>query len=255
MNRSLALLLFALDPTCALADDLVAPFDANYPPLSFRGRGGAPDGYDVAVAKEVARRLDSDVAFEPADFFEIQSGDWPPSWDYSVASMSRNPDREDRFLFVGPYVYDQIVVVAALGSPVEEVQQLRDVEVGVCDGCIYHLFLEGEYESDGVAGKALPGVDAVTFATDPDILREISDPNSGLEFGVTSAFHADYFISLGAPIKKLTPPLFVSPLWIVVPKGMPDIAEAISVAVEEMRADGTLPQLSVDYLGSDYTGP
>lgn len=252
MTTRLALALIGAGAAgVALAEPMTVPFDAHYEPMSFRGEDGSAQGFDVAVAQALADRAGIEISFQPTDFFDIQLGGWPADWGYAVASMSRDPDREARFEFVGPYLYDTVVVVASDASQVSDVGDLRDIPIGVCSGCVYEDFLNGN--AIGIDGQPIPGASVVNFMTDPDILREVASPSSDLSFGITSAFHADYYITLGFPLKKLSPPLFLSPLWIAVPKDETELKDRIDAAFAEMVADGTLSDLSRTHLQHDYT--
>ncbi len=237
----------------AHAESIIIPFDPNYEPLSFKTKEGQAAGFDVAVARKLAELADIEVKFRGVDFFEIQSTPWPKEWGFAVASMSRTPKRDKAFNFIGPYLFDTVVVVAAKSAPIVPVNNLKNIAIGVCTGCVYKSFLEGSYFSDQEGGPPIPGAKVKLFATDPDILRALSDPASGIQYGVTSAFHADYHISIGTSVKKLKPPLYLEPLWIVVPKSRSDLLVKLEAAFDKIAADGTLSVLSKKHLLFDYT--
>lgn len=247
----LVLAIYSVTPKYGDAAEFTVPYDANYEPLSFLNSEALPSGFDVEVARALAEIGGVSITFTAAEFLDIQNGGWPEGWGYSVSSMSRTPEREKSFSFVGPYLFDSVVVVTRSTNPIVEVSELKDVRVGVCSGCVYENFLKGE--AVGVDGVPISGSIPVSFATDPDILREISDPESDLEYGITSEFHANYYIEIGAPIKKLTPELFFSPLWVVVSRGEPELREVIDAAFKKLKESGRLMNLSKAHLGEDYT--
>lgn len=55
---------------------LVVSTDANYAPQSFLNEKGELDGFDIDVAKEVAKRLGVAVKFVTPDWDLIVSGKW-----------------------------------------------------------------------------------------------------------------------------------------------------------------------------------
>ncbi len=253
LSRLFLALFLIMAAFCATAQPVVLPFDSSYPPMSFRTPQGQADGFDVAVAREISARMAIDVVFEPSDFFDIQSGQWPDDWGFAVASMSRDAERDKVFEFIGPYLFETVVVVASANAPAIAVADLQNIRIGICSGCVYKAYLEGNYEGGGSSGPPIPGAEPVFFATDSDILRKLSSASADLQYGITSAFHADYFIGLGAGIRKLDPPLYVSPLWIAVPKRHQALLQQLEPAFQSIVADGTLSALSTTYLTSDYT--
>ena len=134
------------------AQPVVLPYDPFYDPMSFRTPQGQADGFDVAVAREIAARMAIEVEFEPADFFDIQSEQWPDDWGFAVASMSRDAERDRVFDFVGPYLFETVVVVAAANAPAVAVADLQDIRIGICSGCVYKAYLEGNYQGGNSSG-------------------------------------------------------------------------------------------------------
>ncbi|WP_347309797.1 transporter substrate-binding domain-containing protein [Defluviimonas sp. SAOS-178_SWC] len=250
--------LFCLTLCPAFADPIVVPFEDAYLPFSAMGNDGKPAGFNVAVAEEIAERLDAEIEFTSVDFDTIQFGSWPSDWVFSVASMSRSTEREENFAFVGPYYFDQVVIVAGAHSGLGfDRSTLQGHDFGVCRGCIYALYLEGTdtLYIDGQRADAPFGTVTVkTYLTDFDVLRALgeADPPE-IDYGVTSVFHALYYEDQGFPVRHDPEPLFVEPLWIVVPLSRPDDIAAVTAAFDDLKNSGRLAELSVAYLGADFT--
>ncbi len=261
MRLCLAALAGILSALPVWAQDPQVPFDGSYPPLSFVDADGTPDGFDVAVAREIATQLGITPEFVSSDFDTIQSGDWPENWLFTVSSMSRSPAREERFFFVGPYYQDATVIVTGPNTSPDAEPTLDLVDggrIGVCRGCIYQDYIEGNYVVNGQAGEPPFADVAVTaYSTDTDILLQlIAAPDEAeIDFGVTSVFVADLFKASGFPIRKVGSPLFVEPLWIAVPLSKESELARIEEAFEAVRASGRLSELSVQHLQNDYTPP
>jgi polar amino acid transport system substrate-binding protein len=202
--------------------------------------------------------MGSELTLKGTDFDTIQFGSWPDDWTFSVASMSRSVAREKQFAFIGPYYYDQVVLVTsdALGLGFER-NTLVGRNFGVCKGCIYELYLRGSNELyiDGTqSGPPLGVVNLTTFTTDFDVLRALGeDETPNIDYGVTSIFHAIYYEDRDFPISHDPVPLFVEPLWIVVPLDRKDDISAVKIAFESLRDSGRLAEISNIYLGDDFT--
>ncbi len=257
MIRAFAILVSFFAST-SLADPIVVPFEEGYLPFSALADNGEPDGFNIAVAREIAARMGDDLTLEGTDFDTIQFGAWPESWSFSVASMSRSAAREEHFAFIGPYYFDQVAVVTskALGLGFDR-DGFAGHKFGVCQGCIYGLYLIGtdSLYIDGVQSAAPFGqVTVTTFSSDFAVLRALGeDETPDIDYGVTSVFHALYYEGLGFPINHDERPLFVEPLWIVVPLERDDHIVAVKAAFDSLRDSGRLAELSILYLGDDFT--
>lgn len=249
-----AILLIALAAPLA-AEEITLPFDSAYPPLSYRGENGHADGFDIAVARALVEKLGAEALFEAADFLDIQSGDWPDSWGFAVASMSQTEQRRERFDMVGPYYYDYIVLIGretdgVLPSPG------KGARIGVCAGCVYRAFLEGNYKThEGQEGQPrYPGTEIVEFATDSDMLRTmVQEGDGGIDYGVTSARFAEYFRDLGFGITLSSDTVFITAVYIAVPKQGGVDVEKVREAFDSLEEAEIVSTLSRQYLGNDYT--
>lgn len=250
-----ALLALAAGP--ASAEPIVVPYEDGYLPFSALQADGTPEGFNIAVAREIAVLLGGDPIFVPSDFDTIQFGDWPEDWAYSVASMSMSPARAEKFLFVGPYYFDQVVLVARVGNGDFDAGRYDGKRFAVCQGCIYGLYLAGGASlslDGGAADPPLGEVSILVYPSDFDVLRALGeeDPPEA-DYGMTSIFHALYYESRDFPIEHGTTPVFTEPLWVVVPHGHEAFAAQVKTALDDLRQSGRLAELSREYLGGDYT--
>ena len=79
--------------------------DEEYPPLSFLREDGRFDGFDIAVAREIARRLGVKVDFVLPEWEVITAGRWRGRWDLSVGSMTATSERAERLDFPAIYYF------------------------------------------------------------------------------------------------------------------------------------------------------
>ena len=255
MIRAALLCLMLAAP--GLAQDVVVPFERNYPPFSGTSSEGVHDGFNIAVARALAERAGIEIRLEPVSFFEISDGGWPGEWGYAVASLSYLASRAEHYDYIGQYLYDQVVVV---GREPEDGAGMRAVDgsrIGVCRSCAYRQYLEGEFVVNGDDGTP-PFRDITIDATFTSETAMIEDLVSGappaFDFVVVSRFFAEFqFISAGFPIRIASDPLYSDPLFIVASKEHPDLKEPLTEALASLEADGTLAALSTQFLGDDFT--
>ena len=73
--------------------------DANWPPQSFINDDNKMDGFDVDVAREIAKRLGAEVEFITPNWDVITAGNWYGRWDMHVGSMTPTKQRAESFVF------------------------------------------------------------------------------------------------------------------------------------------------------------
>ncbi|MEO9897731.1 MAG: transporter substrate-binding domain-containing protein [Paracoccaceae bacterium] len=244
----------------ASAEPVLIPYDPEYPPMSKQTETG-PEGFDIIVAQEIAKVLASDFEFIPSDFDKIQGEDWPADWSFTVSSTSYSEEREERFHFIGPYYMAAVVLVRsasdAESEPNDEPFDLPDgTRVGVCNGCIYKDYIDGNYLQNGTEGsKPLGNVSAVPFAFETDILRAlVNGGEDSVDYAITSAAFAQHFRNIGFPLEQVGPPLFVEPLWITQPIRASDAElQALDAAFRKVATDGLIAAASEKFLGGDFS--
>ncbi len=253
-NRLATLVLLAAAP--AGAQEFVVPFDRDYEPLSYMSEG-TPMGFDIDLTKAIATEAELEISFTPADFFSIQMGGWPEDWAFAVASMSRNPAREERFDFIGPYYYDTVVLVSADDGVDGFAPPAPGARIGVCRGCIYRAAILGGYvELDPGSDMAGDEVEIIDFSTDTDAIQQLLVTDDiGVDYAVTSAHVAERFLDAGFPVEISNYQLFVTPVWIVVPKGRDEIRAAVNSAWLSLRNQGKVEPLWDAHLKRDYINP
>lgn len=233
----------------------IVPYDPEYAPLSYQTDAGDAAGFDVAVARALAKTMAIDIAFRAEFFSVIKAGFWPDDWLFTVSSLSANADRAERFDFVGLYYFDAVVVVTHAHSPAQTQADLAGSRIAICSGCIYDTFVTGSYDTmDGEIERPFGDAAIVTYPSETDMLRALSDPTQDrIDMAITSIHKADFFIATNHSLRIVGPPLFVEPVWIAVPKARSDALPDVTQAFEDIRDDGTLAALSRAHLGADYT--
>ena len=114
--------------TDAAAQKLIVGFDAEFPPFGFVAEDGSYDGFDLAMAKELCKRLGWE--------FEAVAIDWN-SKDAELSSGNINciwngftyTGREDQYTWSDPYVDNSIVLVVKADSGITTLADLAGKSV------------------------------------------------------------------------------------------------------------------------------
>lgn len=240
------------------AGKLVVSTDPKYPPQSEQLPDGTFQGFDIAVATEIATRLGVKVEFTTPDWSAITAGGWGGRWDVSVGSMTITPARSEVLDFSPPYYYTPAQMTASIESGITTLEGLAGKTVCSGEGTTYDQWLNGTLDF-GAGGKPAPppaGITAVTLSTDTDCPDQWKAGRHDFQGWLSSITTVDNAIEAGLPLVKVGDPVFFEPLAVAVDRSGPADASfmtELKKIVDGMHADGTLIQLSNKWFGADLT--
>jgi polar amino acid transport system substrate-binding protein len=236
--------------------------DPAYPPQSSLNEDtGEYEGFDIDVATEIANRLGVEIEWTAPSWDLIIAGSWNDRWDMSVGSMTVTPERAQVLDFTPAYYYTPAAV--AVHQDNTSVQNLEtDLDgksVGVCGGCTYDYFLQKTLEIPGYTFEfIIDDANIVTYDTDSTAVQDLAlGDGVRLDAAISSVTVFQGAIDKGKPIKIVGDPVFYEPLAVAFDKSAPlddaSLLQKVSDIVDEMHADGTLSDLSMQWFGVDYT--
>ena len=201
-------------------------------------------GFDVEVAKEIAKRIGVEAEFAEGDFDGGLTGVSQGTFDMMANGVDVTEDRKQTFDFTDPYAYDHAVLVTlATNSNIATFEDLAGKKTANSVGSTYAEMGEkygatvvnvptlGETMELVLNGTADATINANTSVQ--DYLNTTG--NVMLLVTATDPETTDY----GIPLKKGA--------------DNDSLREAINKAISEMKADGTLSAISEKYFGSDIT--
>jgi len=240
---------------------LVNALDTEYPPFSFLNSSNQMDGFDVDVAKEVAKRLGVELEQVTPGWDVITAGKWAGRWDVSIGSMTATKERTAVLEFPVQYYYSQaVLLVNKNNSSVKEAKDLSGKKIGVQVSTTYEKYLQKSLEIDAAGAPPvtyrIDNAQIVFYDEEPQGIEDLSlGDGTRLDGMIVGILTAEDYIRNGKPVKIVGQPLFYEPISIAVDKGDPEFAAKIKDIVEAMRADGTLKKISEKRLGVDITTP
>lgn len=230
--------------------------DANWSPQSFLNDNNEMDGFDVDVAKDIARRLKVRVEFVNPDWGVITAGNWAGRWDISIGSMTPTPERAKVLDFPAVYYYTPAAAAVHKDSSATKPSDLTGKKVGVGSSTTYESYVLRELEIfDGppFEFRITPGeiysLESTSVLLD-DLRLGDGVRMDGMVGNMPTMLEA---IEKGYPIRILQPPVFYEPLSLAIDKGDKEFGDKLAAIVEEMRKDGTLSRLSKKWYGVDRT--
>jgi len=236
--------------------------DPAYPPQSFLNSDtGEYEGFDIDVATEIANRLGVRVEWIAPDWGLIIAGGWNDRWDMSVGSMTVTPERAEVLDFAPAYYYTPAVVAVHEDNTTvaDLTMDLDGMKIGVCGGCTYDYFLQKTLDIPGYTFDfIIDDAEILTYDTDSTAVQDLAlGDGVRLDAAISSETVILGAIDKGKPIKVVGDPVFYEPLAVAFDRSAPlddaTLLQAVSGIIDEMHADGTLSDMSIQWFKTDYT--
>lgn len=231
--------------------------DANWPPQSFINDKNEMDGFDVDVAREIAKRLGVEIEFITPSWDIITAGNWNGRWDLHVGSMTPTKKRAEKLAFPAVYYYTPAAVAVHKSSKISSVEGLSGKKVGTGTGTTFELYLQGDLSIDAagapkfdykISNPIIKSYETSTIALDDLRLGD----GVRLDGAVSSLPVFLEAIENGYPIKVVGGPIFYEPLSVTIDLGDQELNDKLKDIISWMRKDGTLTKISKKWYGVDY---
>jgi polar amino acid transport system substrate-binding protein len=239
---------------------LIVSTDANYAPQSYLRADGTWVGFDVDVAREIAKRLHVVAQFEDSNFDIVTAGSWHGQWDVNIDSMAVTTERKKSLLFTAPYYFVPAGFVVHKDSAVRSIAGLTGARVGVGSATTYLAYLTKQLPGDvePILVRPPAKVTPVPYITDQLALQDLAlGSGKRLEAVLTAMPTATAAIKAGEPLRVLPQAVFFEDDAIALDKHAQNEPEPLLAAIDEtlseMLRDGTLSRLSKKYYGADLT--
>jgi cystine transport system substrate-binding protein len=216
----------------------VALTQAN-PPWNFLDGSNRPIGYDVDVAREVARRMNiGQVEFIGSDFASFIGGVQADRFDIVISGQTITSERQKQVDFSQPYAVNEVAIfVSKRNAAIENVKDLTGKRIAVSEGTV-----EAEF-----ARTRIPDADVKTYKNATLGLTDLSWGRA--DAALVSRFLGVYLAARnGLAIAPAGPILHADILGMSFRKGSPAFKRAVDKAVTDMIADGTLSAISRRWL-------
>ena len=113
---------------------LVMGLDDSFPPMGYRNERNEIVGYDVDLAKEVARRMGVELVLQPIDWAAKEQELNTRQIDCIWNGFSITEERKNNVLYTPPYLKNAQVVVVKSNSPVNSIADLAGKTAGTQEG-------------------------------------------------------------------------------------------------------------------------
>ncbi|QHT64091.1 transporter substrate-binding domain-containing protein [Paenibacillus lycopersici] len=224
----------------------------QFPKVCFLDENGKLTGFDVELVKEIDKRLPGyEFEFQTMDFSNLLLSLETKKIDFVAHEMEQNPDRAAKYLFnKEAYAHwkTKIIVPKDSKNTFNSLDDLKGKKVLTTATSAEATLLEQYNKSHDNAIKIV-----YTNGAANDTVSQLTSGR------VDATLGADFTLSLIDPQGKLQSEgeaLEEADVQFVFRKDDEDgqkLADAVDGALKEIKSDGTLSKLSVQWLGADYT--
>ena len=235
------------------AGTLVFCSDITYPPEeSYKPGTTTPEGSDIDIGADIARRMGVKARFDNTGFDGIIAALLAKKCDAVISGMNDTPERRKQVAFVDYLKVGQSFMVRA-GNPahITGIASLAGKSASVETGTTNKDYLDAQSKKLQSQGKK--PIKVVTFPKDTDAANALKTDKVDAYFG--DAPVVAYYIEKdpksfsigGTPVNPI-------PIGIAIRKSDTELQSAATKAVAAMYADGTMNTILVRWLLSKAVG-
>ena len=208
-----------------------------------------PDGFDMAMIKEIGKRMDKKVEIKNMEFKSLIGAMESESINTIIAGMTKTAEREESVDFSDSYYTSNQAIILNKDSKITKLSQLSGKKVGVQEGTTGDIIASGEKfgEKNKVIVKKATvkrykkGVDAVMDLKNGAIDAVVIDEKPAQEFVKNNAKKLKLVVdSAGAEY-----------YCIAITKGNTAYKKEINKQIKAIKKDGTYDKLKAKYIDSE----
>jgi polar amino acid transport system substrate-binding protein len=217
------------------SDKLIVGTEAGFAPYEYM-EGDEVVGIDMDIAKAIADSMGKELEIKNMDFdgalLAVQNG----TVDFVAAGVSVDPERAKVMDFSVDYVNSTEVVVVNKANPtVASVEDLTDKIIGVQQGNIADIWVDGNVEAKEVKRYT-------KFAQAAEDLK-----NSKIDCIVMDQYPAEDLVASNSELAILDGTLFQDKYAIAVKKGNKELLDKINTVINDLKDSGKIDEFTANH--------
>lgn len=216
--------------------------EGTYAPFSFHDASGALVGFDVEIAREIAKRIGVEAQFVEGPWDGLIAGIDANRYDVVINQVGITDERKAKYDFSEPYIASKAALVVkgdntditsfedlkgkkaaqTITSNFGKLAQANGAEIVPTDGFDQSIALVLQGRADATINDSLSFFDFKKQKPDADVEIAATQPD------------ADYS-------------------GVLLAKNKPELLDAINKALTDLKADGTYATISQKYFGEDVS--
>ncbi|MBQ8073857.1 MAG: transporter substrate-binding domain-containing protein [Clostridia bacterium] len=224
---------------------IIIATEGDWAPYTYHDENNVLMGYDVEIGQAIADALGVEASFQETDWDSILAGVEGGRFDIACNGVSYTAEREEKYNFSTPYLYTPSVLVTREDN--ESIQKVEDLAGKKTANTISSIYagLAEEYGAEVVGVNTLADTiqQVIQGRVDATINAKVSIEDYLKE-------HPDAPIKI---VQYLEGDINVFPVQKTARTDT--LLAAVNDALQAMRDDGRLAELSMKYFGADLTNP
>ena len=217
-----------------------------YAPFTFVDEKGKLTGYDIEVITEAAKRAGIKINFVPTPWDSMFLGLESKKYDIIANQISKNPDREKKYLFSESYLISGAqIIVRDNNNKIKSLNDLKGKKVGTSVGSNYNKILT-EFDKNKQINLVYYDGNVTEIFQEISIGRLDATVNDRLTVG-------ENVKKLGLKVKTVGAPINQIPSYFIFRQDSADLKNSIDKALLSMKKDGTLARISRKWFNEDFT--
>lgn len=226
------------------AGKLIIGTEGTWAPWTYHDENDKLVGFDVEVAQHVAEKLGVEAVFEECAWDSIFAGIDSGRYDLTANGVEATADRAEKYEFSEPYAYIRTaLIVREDNTDITTFEDLNGRTSTNSAGSTYATLAESY-------GATTTIVDSLDETLDMVLAGRVDATlNADVSFYDYMGVHPDAQLKVVALTEE------ASNVIMPIRKGEDSatLLEAVNKAINELREEGVLAELSVKYFGSDIT--
>ena len=255
-------LVIATDPDYApqsmLLYDALPPAGTKCGPTQYTA--SQFEGFDVAVALEIAKKLDVEPCFVTPPWSQLIAGSWGDNWDIHVGSVAITFERMIDLFFSHPYyATPTVLLVHKDNTSYNDLEDLSGKTIGICAGCIFESYLNGDLKLPGQEiNYRIKNAHIVAYENEEPAINDLS-LGDGVELDAVMTIlpKASAAINAGKPVRMLEEAVLFGYASVTLDRSSnrdsARLLVQINQIIDTMHSSGRLKELSLQYQGIDLT--
>ena len=224
----------------------VMGLDDSFPPMGFRNDNNEIVGYDVDLAKEVAKRLGVELVLQPIDWAakeqELNTGEIDCIWN----GFTITEERKNNVLYTPPYLRNAQVIVVKGDSPVNAIGDLAGKIAGTQAGSSSIEAIDNAVEFKESLKEVVEYKDFLTALMDLDV--------EGIDAVVIDLVVANDNINRsGKNFRIIGDRLEEEEFGIGFRKNDKALCDKVWETLLAMAKDGTVAKITAEWMGPDIS--
>ena len=224
--------------------EIIIATEGTWAPWTYHDESDTLVGYDIEVAQYIAEKLGVKATFVEGEWDGLLAGLSAGRYDMMANGVDLTEERAEKYDFSEPYAYIHTAIIVR--SDYDEIQSFEDLEGKTTANTISSTYAELAEQY----GATPTGVDDLNQTIELLLAGRIDATlNSEVTYYDYIKEHPDAELKIAA----LTDEAQAVAIPVAKGENSASLLEAINKALQEMKEDGTLAELSIKYFGTDFS--